>query len=86
MKTYIIYESELGYTSYYYETTTNAPLEDIQKLNVLEHRGTWVRIKDIADTLIKKGYTFKFTLIEPVKNYWEYRKEDNFIELQCGNY
>jgi len=86
MKEYILYESQLGYTSDYFKVITNASVNEIRALNVLEHRATWVKVKEIESTLKKSGFVVKVEAITPTKSYFEYLKDDNFISLGCGNY
>lgn len=83
---YILLESQLGYTSDFFKLITDAPIENIKKLNVLEHRASWVKIKDIASSLTKDGFMVIVTPITPTKHYLEYLKDPNFILLKYGNY
>ena len=86
MKEYILYESQLGYTSDYFRVITNAPVNEIRALNVLKHRASWVKVKEIESSLKRSGFKINVEAISPTKKYLEYLKDDNFISLGCGNY
>ena len=85
MNTFIFYQSKLGYENDYYEVVTDATIPDIQKHNTYYYH-TWVSIEEMADNLVKDGFTISYSKIEPTKPYMKYRHDDNFVKLGCGNY
>lgn len=83
---YILHESQLGYTSDYFKVTTNAPISEIQALNILKHRASWVKMVDIESKLKENGFDVVVEAIQPTKHFIAYLKDDNFISLASGNY